>query len=87
MVKIASNVMWIVWNVKYPYFRELFKAKVNNSPFLVTFFKESLNKKTDNCELDLYVCYWDVNNKRAQKKFWASSLTGHSTLKDNIRKL
>ena len=53
----------------------------------MTFFKESLNKKTDNCELDLYVCYWDVNNKRAQKKFWASSLTGHSTLKDNIRKL
>ena len=29
----------------YPYFRELFKAKVNNSPFFVTFLKESLNKK------------------------------------------
>ena len=50
----------------YPYFRALLKIEVNKSPFIVTCFDESLNKKTQNCELDLQVRYWDVNNKRVQ---------------------
>ena len=42
------------------------KFEVNNLPFIVTCFDESLNKKTQYCELYLHVRYWDVNNKRAQ---------------------
>ena len=34
----------------YAYFKELLKVEVNNSPFIVTCFDESLNKKTQNCE-------------------------------------
>ena len=31
------------------------KAEVNNSPFIVTCFDESLNKKAQNCELALHI--------------------------------
>lgn len=45
-------------------------------------FDGSLNKKPQNCELDLHIRYWDVNNKRAQTRFWIRSFMGYSTLKD-----
>ena len=66
----------------YPYFKELLKTEVNDSPFIVACFDESLNQKTQNCELDLHIRYWDVNNKRSQTRFWTSAFMGHSTHKD-----
>ena len=66
----------------YQYFKELLKVKVNNLPFIVTCFDESLDEKTQNCELHLHARYWDVNKERAQTRFWTSSFMWHSTLKD-----
>ena len=43
------------------------KVQVNNSPFIVTCFDESLNKKTRNFELDLHTHYWDANNESFAK--------------------
>ena len=50
-----------------PYFKELLKVQVNNSPFIVTCFDESLNKKTRNLKLDLHIHYWDANNESFAK--------------------
>ena len=63
------------------------KDEVDNSPFSVTCFDEILNKKSQNCELDLRNRYWDVNNKTAQLRFWTSSFMGHSTHKDILENL
>ena len=50
------------YNIKYymnygicPYLKESLKAEVNNSPFIVTCFDESLNKRAQNCELALHI--------------------------------
>ena len=49
----------------------------------MTCFEESLNKKPQICGLDLPGRYWDVNNKRAQTRFWTRSFMGNFTHKDN----
>ena len=65
----------------HSYFKKLLKVEVSNSPFIVSCFVKSLNKKTQNYDLDLHDQYRDVNNE-SLKRFWTRSLMGHSTHKD-----
>ena len=51
----------------HSYFKKLLKVEVSNSPFIVSCFVKSLNKKTQNYDLDLHDQYWDVNNGSLKK--------------------
>ena len=51
----------------HSYFKKLLKVEVSNSPFIVSCFVKSLNKKTQNYDLDLHDQYRDVNNESLKK--------------------
>ena len=40
------------WGVT-PYFKDLLKAKLHTSDFMVISFEESLNESTQNCQMDI----------------------------------
>ena len=57
-LKLGPNkVKYIVNHGIYPYFKELLKKEILESPFIAICFDESLNKATQNSEMDLIIRY------------------------------
>ena len=49
-----------------PYFKRLLIEQLNQSPWLIVCFNESLNKKSQTCQMDLLIRYW--NEEKIQVK-------------------
>ena len=45
-------------------------------------FDESLNKTTQNSEMDLVIRYWNVDENKVESRHWNSSFLGHATHQD-----
>ena len=76
----ANKLQYMVnWGIA-PYFKDRLVENVNKSKYLSIGFDESLNKITQNCQMDLTLRYWDVN--QVQVRYWDSSFLGHTTAID-----
>ena len=66
-----------------PYVSMLLHGSINKPPVYILSFDESLNKVTQECEMDLLICFWDDD---IMVKVWylGSSFFGHSTTKDLV---
>ena len=64
-----------------PYLKSLLEADIKKSDCYVI-FDESLNKKTQMCEMDVYIRYWDIYNKQVKVCHWGSEFLSHTTSKD-----
>ena len=49
---------------------------VKESDVYTVSFDESLNKVTQNCEMDLHLCYFDSSDDRVKAGFYASCFLG-----------
>ena len=65
-----------------PHFKDLLKTKLQNSEFLVISFDESLNKSTQNCQMDIGIRFWSQEAKQVEVRYWDSQFLGHATSGD-----
>ena len=42
-------------------------------------FDDSLNEVMQTCEMDLHLCYWNVNENLVRSRYYGSSFFGHAT--------
>ena len=42
-------------------------------------YDESLNKETQECQLDLYIRFWDASEKKSCVRYWTTKFLGHAT--------
>ena len=57
---------------------------IGKSEIFVVAFDESLNHPTQSCEMNMYVRYWDINEKQVKVRYFGSSFMGHGTHEDLI---
>lgn len=52
-----------------PYFKCLLIEQLNQSPWLIVCFNESLNKKSQTCEMDLFIRYWNEEKMQVKVRY------------------
>ncbi len=68
-----------------PYFKQLLLDAVKHSSSYVVMFDDSLNKSTQQKQLDVHVRYWQAGQVRSQ--YLGSEFLGHSASEDVQQKL
>ena len=68
-----------------PFFKEVLKSQLIQCPWLVVSFDESFNKKTQTCQMDLLIRYWNEIKSQVEVRYWDSTFLGHSTAKDLLK--
>ena len=48
-------------------------------------FDESLNKSTQNCQMDTGICFWSQEAKQVEVRYWDSQFLGHATSGDLLK--
>ena len=82
----TSKVSYIVNHGLAPYFKIILKDEITKSDCYIVSFDESLNDKTQMCQMDLLIRYWDVNDK-VKVRYWISAFLGHSAASEGEMKL
>ena len=77
-----DKLMYVVNHRLYPYFKDLLKEDLLQSPFLVILFDESLNDVLQKSEMDFFMRYWDNNARKVKVRFFDSRFLGHTTHQD-----
>ena len=87
--QIASSFQCGADKIKYltnwgiaPYIKDLLALEVRKSPCVVVEFDESLNKTTQECQMDIVVRFWDTECQRVKTHYWDSRFMGHSAHQD-----
>ena len=75
----------INWGLVH-HFKDL-KTELQNSEFLVISFDESLNKSTQNCQMDIGIRFWIQEAKQVEVRYWDSEFLGHATSGDLLKNL
>ena len=65
-----------------PYFHNLVYNSLLKSDHTVACFDEYLNEVVQKVQMDLCICYWDVNKSWAATRYFDSSFLGHATAND-----
>ena len=68
-----------------PYVREVVLAIVTKSPQIVVSFDESLNVKTQSCQMDLQLRYFDVEDDLVKVRYIDSKFIGQSSNVDLLK--
>jgi hypothetical protein len=66
-----------------PYVKNLLTEEISGSKWVSVSYDESLNKKTQECQMDVGLRYW--YNDRVQNRYWHSEFLGHSCAGDLLR--
>ena len=61
--------------------------EVRKADIVVLLFDESLNSKTQTCEMDVIVRYWDKDLELVKSRYLGSSFLGHARAKDLLEHL
>ena len=69
-----------------PYSKNILSEDLGSADFLSVCFDESLNKATQNCEMDLVLRYWDNIENKVQVRYWNSMFMGHGAASDLFAK-
>ena len=68
-----------------PYLKLKLSDCIKNQPYYVLLFDESLNKITQNKQMDIHVRYWG-ETKTVDTRYYGSVFMGHSTAEDMLEK-
>ena len=89
-----NKLKYVVTHGLYPYFREKLDSDVNKSLFISIMFDESLNEIVQQSEMDMFVCFWDIDRHKISSRFYDSRFLGHtnrldvlSSLEDSVKKI
>ena len=78
--KIERNrLKYVVNHGLYPYFREELDRDIDKLPFITIMFDESLNEIAQQSEMDVFVCFWDIDRHNVISQFYDSRFLGHTT--------
>ena len=64
------------------YVKSLLDESIKNSEFFIISFDESLNKVTQDCDMDILIRYFDSTENLVKTRFYDSRFLGHSTHSD-----
>ena len=64
------------------YVKSLLDESIKNSEFFIISFDESLNKVTQDCDMDILIRYFDSSENLVKTSFYDSRFLGHSTHSD-----
>ncbi|ELU04337.1 hypothetical protein CAPTEDRAFT_214721 [Capitella teleta] len=76
-----TKMRYLVKHGLAPYFKDLLLGYVKNVPW-VLMFDESLNKATQQKQLDVMVRFWDPKKNLVVSRYWTSVFMGHATAAD-----
>ena len=65
------------WGIA-PYIKEQLKDEIAKSEYIVVSFDESLNKKTQTCQMDIVLRYWDTVDNEVKVRYWDSKFLRHT---------
>ena len=68
-----------------PYIKDLLVESIKKSNCYIVSFDESLNKVTQNCEMDLLLRFFDPLDERVKVRFFDSRFLGHATHSDLLQ--
>ena len=87
--KIASamdfsrNMFKFIVNIGLaPHLKHILKIEIAASENFSILLDESLNKRVQECEMDLVICFWNSATNKVHVCFWNSMFFGHSTARD-----
>ena len=90
--KIAEDMRLGADKVKYvinfgivTVFKNTLTGSIKKSELYDVSFDESLNDNTKNCEMDVIICYFDVDDNKIKTCYLDSCFLGHSTHTDLLR--
>ena len=69
------------------YLKDLLAESIKKFDCYIVSFDESLNKLTQNCEMDLLLRYFDSSDDRVKVRFYHSCFLGHATHSDFVQQL
>ena len=69
-----------------PYFKNILIEDLGSAGFLSVCCDESLNSATQNCEMDLFLRYWDNIESKLQVRYWNCIFMGHGSASDLFTK-
>ncbi|XP_034246267.1 uncharacterized protein LOC117648128 [Thrips palmi] len=65
-----------------PFFHDVVVRKAMESDFVTAFFDESLNKSSQNTQMDFAIGFWDNETNRFSVRYFSSAFLGHTTAED-----
>ena len=68
-----------------PHFNGLLIDEIKKSCCHSISFDESMNSKTQECQLDLVIRFWDEVNNQVKNRYWDSDFIGHSTAAEILK--
>ena len=68
-----------------PYFHDIVVKDVNDTDCFVVFFDESLNKFSQQQQMDICLRYWDKLNDQVTSRYFTSAFLGHATANDLLK--
>ena len=68
-----------------PYFKGLLIDEIKKSLCHSISFDEIMNSKTQECQLDLVIRFWDEVDNQVKNRYWDSYFIGHSTAADILK--
>ena len=74
-----KEMKYIINHELAPYFKYILTEDIDSADFLSVCFNKSLNKTTQNCEMDLILQYWDNVENKVQVYYWNNLFLGHGT--------
>ena len=90
--KIAKDMRLGTDKVKYvinfgivPSFKNALTESIKKSELYVVSFDESLNDNTQNCKIDVIICYFDADDNKIKTHYLDSQFLGPSTHTDLLR--
>ena len=69
------------WGIA-PHFKDLLETKLLKSDYIVVSFDESLNERTQNCQMDIVVRFWNPDENRVEVRYWDSQFLGYAVHMD-----
>ena len=74
-----NKLKYVVNHGVYPYFREELDRDVDKSPFIAIMFDESLNEIVQQSEMDVLICFWDIDRHKVSSQFYDSQFLSHTS--------
>ena len=65
-----------------PFFKTILLIEIKKSPYFTTIFDESLKKNLLRGQVDIFIRFWDGDNKKVDTRYFDSSFLGGATATD-----
>ena len=65
-----------------PYYKSVLTNEIKASPYYSTSFDKTLNKVTQQEQMDIYMKFWNSDRKRIKSRYFETDFMEHTTAND-----